>query len=250
MSFTFHLFDSISQDIKSEGKDSYTICLFGSSPQGTPVKVEVTGFEPFFYIQLPQTKRAFGDFLDRMNEEVQAAGIRSNTVRYEECSKKSMYGYSGGKSLSLVKISTQSRKAFYSMKKLFLDERSRPKFVLYHDSDPVKVFDAGLDPMLRFFHLRNLQPCGWITIPTEVDEEEGIHLSCDWEDISPCGKPPMASAPFKINFWDIECYSASGDFPVASRGDPVIQIGNVIVQQGKPTKRVIFVVGSLSLIHI
>jgi DNA polymerase elongation subunit (family B) len=53
----------------------------------------------------------------------------------------------------------------------------------------------------------------------------------------------MASAPLKINFWDIECYSATGDFPMATKGDPVIQIGNVIVQQGKPTKKVIFVVG-------
>ena len=241
MPITFHLFDCIAQDERTEGKDSYTIILFGSTPEGKPVKLSVTGFEPFFYVELPSVKDAFGDFVERMVDETAPLGIPSDAVRYEECEKSSMYGYSGGKKLSLVKVITQSRRAFYAMKKLFLDERSRPILTLYHDSEPLRVYDAGLDPMLRFFHLRNLQPCGWVTANCELEGDEGG--SCEWDELHPCERPPMASAPFKINFWDIECYSASGDFPVATKGDPIIQIGNVIVQQGKPTKKVIFVVG-------
>lgn len=240
MPITFHLFDSIAQDERVEGNDTYTILLFGSTPEGTPVKLTVTGFEPFFYVELPSTKDAFGDFVERVQDALPSIGVPSGSVRYEECTKSSMYGYSGGKKLSLVKIITRSRRAFYALKKLFLDERSRPHFQLYHDADAIRVFDAGLDPMLRFFHLRNLQPCGWVTAACDLDEEGS---SCEWDEVSRCDKPPMASAPLKINFWDIECYSATGDFPMATKGDPVIQIGNVIVQQGKPTKKVIFVVG-------
>jgi DNA polymerase elongation subunit (family B) len=243
MPFTFHLFDSISQDERSEGKDSYAIYLFGTSPEGKPVRVTVTGFEPFFYVELPDTKDAYGDFLERMNAELPGLGVKSDTVTFEECKKLSMYGYSGGKPLSLVKVSTQSKRAFYALKKLFLDDKSRPQFVLYHDSDPIRVFDAGLDPMLRFFHLRKLQPCGWITLPQDAEGNETIEMTCDWSEVELCERPPMAAAPLKINFWDIECYSESGDFPVANKGDPIIQIGNVIVQQGMPTKKVIFVVG-------
>lgn len=238
MPITFHLFDSIAQDERIEGKDTYTILLFGSSAEGKPVQLKVTGFEPFFYVELPSTKDAYGDFVERISSDIPSLGISSDAVRFEECQKSSMYGYSGGKKLNLVKVITKTRRAFYAMKKLFLNERSKPQFQLYHDSDALSVFDANLDPMLRFFHLRNLQPCGWVTVDTE--EEDG---TCDWESVSFCGKPALASAPFKINFWDIECYSASGDFPVATKGDPIIQIGNVIVQQGKPTKKVIFVVG-------
>jgi DNA polymerase elongation subunit (family B) len=239
MTITFHLFDSIAQDERVEGKDSYTIILFGSTSEGQPVKVLVTGFEPFFYVELPSAKDAFSDFIERMNDEIPTLGIPSDSVRYEECQKSSMYGYSGGKKLSLVKVITKSRRAFYAMKKLFLNDRSNPHFQLYHDAEPTRVFDAGLDPMLRFFHLRNIQPCGWVTANCDADDE----VICEWDELNPCDKPPMASAPFKVNFWDIECYSASGDFPVATKGDPIIQIGNVIVQQGKPTKKVIFVVG-------
>lgn len=240
MTITFHLFDSLAQDEKSEGKDSYTIFLFGSSTEGKPVKLTVTGFQPFFYVGLPDTKEAFADFLDRMNEELGSVG---DTVHYEECNKSPMYGYSGGKPQSVVKVSVQSKKAFYNIKKVLLDDRSRPAFKLYHDSDPLTVYDVNLDPLLRFFHLRDIQPCGWITANCEEDVDTTITGTCEWDAIDPCLAPPMASAPFKINFWDIECYSASGDFPVATKGDPIIQIGNVIVQQGKPTKKVIFVLG-------
>ena len=236
MSLTFHLLDSIAQDTKHEEKDSYTIYLFGSTAEGKAVQCQVQGFQPFFYIELPPIKDAFSDFLERMDTE--------NGVSFEECSKSPMYGYTGGKKLNLVKISTKTKRAFYTMKKLFLDERSKPIFRLYHDTEPIRVFDAGLDPMLRFFHLQNLQPCGWVKAFAEIqDDDTSIQCSCEWDSIQPCEKPPMASAPFKALFWDIECYSESGDFPIANKGDPIIQIGNVLVQQGFPTKKVIFVVG-------
>ena len=240
MSVTFHILDSLAQDTKLEDKDSYTIHLFGSTPEGVPVQCTVQGFEPFFYVEIPSTRDAFSDFLDRIQGEM--ASIPQDSVRFDECSKAPMYGYSGGKKLSLLKISTKTRRVFYSMKKIFLDERSKPIFKLYHDLEPLRIFDANLDPMLRFFHLRNLQPCGWVKVLyNDIDNDSIIKCSCDWDSISPC-TVPLASAPFKALFWDIECYSQSGDFPVAAKGDPIIQIGNVLVQQGKPTKKVIFVV--------
>jgi len=244
MSLTFHLYDVVAQDERSEGRESYGLTLFGSTPEGTPVRLNVTGFKPFFYVELPSVKHAMGDFLERITQELTEARISADAVAFEEVKKSPLYGYSGGAPLTLVKVTTVSKRSFYSVKKLFLNDRSRPHFILYHDSDPLKVYDANLDPMLRFFHLRNLQPCGWVSVDCEVDEDTTLIGSCDWQDISPCSAPPMASAPFKMNFWDIECYSESGDFPVATKGDPIIQIGNVIVQQGKPTKKVIFVVGT------
>jgi DNA polymerase elongation subunit (family B) len=245
MSVLFHILDSLAQDIKSEGKDTYIIHLFGSTPEGTPIRCQIQGFEPFFYVELPSVKEAFSKFVEVIGTAVKQSGIHEDSISYEHVMKSSMYGYSGGKKMNLVKVSVKSRRGFYAVKKLLLDDRSRPCFTLYHDSDPLRVFDANLDPMLRFFHLRNLQPCGWVTATYDEAEEGDItQYICDWQSISPCPNPPMATAPFKALFWDIECYSESGDFPVASKGDPVIQIGNVLVQQGQPTKKVIFVLGT------
>ena len=63
--------------------------------------------------------------------------------------------------------------------------------------------------MLRFFHLRNIKPCGWV----KSDSDDEVH----WESIGPA-TGPVASAPFLNAFWDIECYSENGEFPLPKKG--------------------------------
>ena len=239
MSVQFHLFDAVSQDMYeengSEKKDSYYVHLFGSSVEGKTIRLSVSGFQPFFYVELPDVKGALTEIKKRVG----------NSGEVNPCKKLPLYGYSGGKPKSLIEIRCRSRKAFYNSRKLFLDERSRPIFVLYKDSDPLKVYDAMLDPMLRLFHLRKLQPCGWIEANVELEEDDDMLIgTCDWEDISPVAKPPAPTAPLLMNFWDIECYNENGDFPVANKGDPIIQIGNVYVRQGSEPDKHIFVLGT------
>ncbi len=250
MSFQFHLIDSITQDMRldeTEQMGTYCIHLFGSSPEGKPVRILVTGFQPFFYVEIPQhtARTGFSKFTDKLNRLLQERRADPSCVSYKSVQKQPMYGYSGGKPLNLVEIHVQNRKTFYDVKKLLLDANSKPIFKFTPDSPPCKVFDASLDPLLRFFHLRNLQPCGWVAVDADLEEERDGSISgiCDWESVYPVQSPPMASAPLLTNFWDIECYSESGDFPMAKKGDPVIQIGNVLVQQGKPTEKHIFVLG-------
>ena len=246
MSVQFHLFDAISQDMTeesgSEKKDCYYVHLFGSSVEGKTIRLSVSGFQPFFYVELPDVKGA----LANLKKIVYVNNTRLvDAVELSPCKKAPLYGYSGGKLKSLVEVRCRSRRAFYDTRKMFLDERSRPIFVLYKDSDPLKVYDAMLDPMLRLFHLRKLQPCGWVEANVDLEEDNDILTgTCDWEDISPVAKPPAPTAPLLMNFWDIECYNANGDFPVASKGDPIIQIGNVYVRQGSEPEKHIFVLGT------
>lgn len=265
MALTFHLFDALAEDCHitdgTETKDMYTIHLFGSTPEGTPVRIDATGFEPFFYVGLPSVPKAFSKFQTHFQRSIKdlqnilatkGKTLDIESIEIHDMKKMPMYGYRGGQPINVVQIKTTTRKVFYELRKLFLNERSQPIYTLFHDSPPLEVYDATLDPMLRFFHLQNIQPCGWIEALVDTENEDGTLIgNCSWEDISPCLKPPMASAPFLINFWDIECYSASGNFPIAKRmkdgkddGDPIIQIGNVLVQQGKPTEKHIFVLGT------
>jgi hypothetical protein len=75
----------------------------------------------------------------------------------------------------------------------------------------MSVFEATLDPMLRFFHLRNIKPCGWVTTAAEDENTQ-------WDEISPCEAPPAPSAKFMTAYWDIECYSENGEFPLPKKG--------------------------------
>jgi DNA polymerase elongation subunit (family B) len=238
-----HIFDTIAQD---PFKESYTIVLFGSTAEGKAVRLNVQGFEPYFYVELPPLRnplRFFEDALEKaMGDVPQFPRLQKNEdYSLKKTQKQSLYGYSGGTPISLVKIRVKKRKHFYDFRKLFLNEQSEPIFCLGKGDTPLKVYDAMLDPMLRWFHMRDIQPCGWIEIDADFEEDDGtLVASCQWDEVSPT-KGPLASAAFKTVFWDIECYSKSGDFPMASKDDPIIQIGNVITQLGKETERIIFV---------
>jgi DNA polymerase elongation subunit (family B) len=234
-----HIFDAIAQDPSQE---SFTIVLFGSTPEGEAVRLHVEGFEPYFYVELPNIRNAMTIFRKNLETELgKTKLVEDEDYSLKKTTKNSLYGYSGGKSISLVRISVKKRRHFYTFRNIFLDEQCQPKFLFSKGEPPMKVYDAMLDPMLRWFHIRDIQPCGWIYIDCELEEEDGTLVgSCNWDEVNPT-KGPTASAPFKTVFWDIECYSASGDFPMAAKGDPIIQIGNVVTQQGKETKKIIFV---------
>jgi DNA polymerase elongation subunit (family B) len=74
---------------------------------------------------------------------------------------------------------------------------------------------------LRFFHLQDISPAGWIRVPAgdwsysnSRDAKTDIVASCDFTDVV-SGNGGMA--PFLIGSWDIECNSSHGDFPLAAK---------------------------------
>jgi DNA polymerase elongation subunit (family B) len=226
-------------------KKALVIHLFGTTAEGKSVRATVTGFEPFFYVELPHgsraVQRAFKTELEHRTKYL------TGTFRIEYEEKRKLYGYTANKFFPCMKISARSKEALNRLKRIFLDEESKPTFRLSHTSPPLEVYEANLEPLIRFFHLRDIAPCGWVEVPGEPDEEG--FLECNWEDVVPITKPPMPSAPFLIAAWDIECYSESGDFPVPEK-DPVIQIGTVLIRPpfpGHPQTEItrhIFVLGS------
>ena len=52
MNNTFHCFDWFAEDLNYS---SYTIYGFGLSKEGKSIAIHITGFEPFFYISVPDT---------------------------------------------------------------------------------------------------------------------------------------------------------------------------------------------------
>jgi DNA polymerase elongation subunit (family B) len=146
-------------------------------------------------------------------------------LAFEE--RKLFYGYTAGALFPFARISTTSLSHFRALKNLFLDKSCCPatkqRLGGSFAGQAPEVFEANLDPMLRFFHLRNLQPCGWVATD-DYSEVEGdsadatatLIIEADWKSITPA-KGPAPTAPFKVASWDIECYSPTGEFPVTQR---------------------------------
>jgi DNA polymerase elongation subunit (family B) len=198
------------------------IYLFGSTAEGKPVRACVEGFRPFFFVRLPAaTEQAKADFKTRLADALgRSKRWLRGVVKIKFELRKVLYGYTGDKRFCFARISVPSLTAFRALKRFFLDpETSKPHFELYAGEDALEVFEANLDPMLRFFHLRNIKPCGWVETDAEPEEGGGAQmLQLGWEDIGPCATPPMAAAPFLMAAWDIECYSENGEFPLAKKG--------------------------------
>jgi len=249
------------------------IHLFGMNAVGESIRVDVSGFRPYFYVALPKTCVDSGPIEKRLRMKLKS---QVDQLEFKIENKKKLYGYSGDNTARFLKISMPSLGLFYTVRKEFLDEKQVPKFSIRDRETPLEVFESNIDPMLRFFHIRDVKPCGWISVVgDECEAEDGIRYECDWTKVSPSEPPAgIVNAPLIHAFWDIECYSHTGDFPVAAptvrkacltvpsgicgtcnnclfnkEGDPIIQIGTTLWSPAcgdKPewTERHIFVLGS------
>ena len=244
------------------------IHLFGMNAGGESIRVDVSGFRPYFYVALPKSCPDSSAIEKRLRMKLKT---QVDQIEFTIENKKKLYGYSGDNTSRFLKLSMPSLGLFYTVRKEFLDEKQQPKFSIRDRETPLEVFESNIDPMLRFFHIRDVKPCGWIKVEGDEVEAEGIRIECDWTKVSPSEAPGVVNAPLIHAFWDIECYSHTGDFPIAQptvkkacltgptcgtcnnclfnkEGDPIIQIGTTLWSPacGKPewTERHIFVLGS------
>ena len=243
---------------------SFIVHLFGKTSDGVSIRADVRGFKPFFFIRSPDgptsvQERARNAIREYLKRHIAPTKIIS-TIEITKCNRKELFGFTKNQSVPMLKLTMPSLGLFREVKNCFCNGNWEPELKKYNGRQDYigdvfgtsipKVYEANLDPMLRFLHLRNLKPCNWATIDgidvDQLEEDESNTLECDWEDIEPCNNPPAATAPFKILSWDIECMSNTGAFPMATKGDPIIQIGNIVTTLGAstPPEKHIFVLGT------
>jgi DNA polymerase elongation subunit (family B) len=229
---------------KGQGSDirQFTIHLFGALEDGTPLRCDVTGFRPFFYLRLPEERSQQSGATEAIRTYMKKNKIPLEELGFKRVMKHVFYGFTANRFYPLLEVSFPSLHLFRSARNLFLDDTLRPSTRQVLDAPlrgkTVEVFEANLDPMLRFLHLQNLSPCGWVCIKdgaasivqgmdevvtasqagASVVEEskEGIIIECDYEQVVPV-QGTRVSAPFLTASWDIECFSMTGDFPLAKR---------------------------------
>ena len=201
----------------------FVIHLFGADENGKTIRCDVTGFRPTLYLRLPEEKTT--QAADSIKQYINSQGIPMGQINIKRISKKIFYGFTANTFYPFLQIDVPSLTLFRNIRNLFLDDNLNPQTKRPLDAPLrgkiVEVFEANIDPMLRFIHAQNIQPCGWVVIKngkTSISEESDseIVIECDYEDILPT-KGPRVSAPFLTASWDIECFSMTGDFPLAKR---------------------------------
>ena len=195
----------------ASNESQYVISVFGKTRDGQSVCVH-TEFNPYFFVKnkTPNECWAMQKNYDKdENKQYDTADCVSLV------SKKDIWGFQNNIKHRFTKIDFKS---LDDMKKVGYRMRNKQW----------KLYEFNIPPLLRFYHRTGIQPTGWLTLDVNKSLEEDITNCdiegwCSWE----CMKPLDISdqAPLVTTSFDIECYSATSQFPDSNNsGDKMFQI--------------------------
>lgn len=225
----------------------YKIYLFGRDRANRTVSVCVSNFTPYFYILIPSgwREKDVAMFKEWIFRQEGMGDRKRDFVGYEIVRNKSFDGFHNNAEYCFMKLVFKNTVVMRKAIEIFVgrigegDEQSsywktyrcrdieelcgvgRP-YEKSGENDTVEftLYESNIDPLLRFLHLQDIEPCSWVRIPKgkfTVSQETAceVDISCDWRVVQPysCGD----SCGFVICSFDIETDSSHGDFPLAKK---------------------------------
>jgi DNA polymerase delta subunit 1 len=196
--------------------ETFMIRAVGKDAGGRAVVAHIDFF-PYFYAELAQGLSESARKLAVMDLVKRHGALPGMSCAV---SRKSMWGFTNGARLWVAQLCFGS-----------LAAATRARYALKRAK--CRTFEAGVDPLVRFFHVRGVRPAAWVRLDCQqvcglVEEDsttpgQPLRVRCDFRRAGP--SPLTARPPLVLASWDIEVFSKSGEFPLAANpADRVIQI--------------------------
>ena len=205
--------------------------MFGINEKGESCCIYVDNYQPFFYMRIGDdwTNKDAKDLLNHIRRKV-GNYFSPSVTSIEIVNHYKLYGFSGGHKNQFAKISFKNTSAMNKVKGLwytYLTEEERLYTQDYRRLTPLvfkqitlDLYESAIPPLLRYFHIHNVSPSGWVFINTTRAITPEIHTTtCTFEYI--CNISHIKSlpdketiVPYKICSVDIEASSSHGDFPL------------------------------------
>lgn len=217
--------------IRNNGdKNVFKIQMFGLNELGETCSIIVSDFKPFFYVKVDDkwTIPKKDSFLKHIKNKL--GNYYGDTIC--ECKiikRKKLYGFDGGKDHKFVKLSFNNMNSLNKAKNLWYgayNAETRERKLLsggyVFEETGTYLYEANIPPLLRFFHIQDISPSGWIQLPLKKCEQlvdMDKKTTCTYEylisykHIIPLNNNEKR-VPYKICSFDIEASSSHGDFPV------------------------------------
>jgi len=246
---------------KPKDERTFQIQMFGINEQGKTCSITVPDFKPFFYAKINTSLRSGGSnewtktiqnrFISYMKSMAPELAEPSGIVD-AECElvrHKKLYMFDAGKEHQFIKLVFSSMSAMKRArnlwftkpvdepepktlppgsgkalppKKTFTKMRMRPNGLKFQEYNLI-IYESNLPPLLRYFHIREISPSGWISFPLKTANRitlpDSKKTTCDYEfvirkdDITAMNSKEK-SVPYNICSFDIEASSSHGDFPI------------------------------------
>jgi DNA polymerase delta subunit 1 len=228
-----------SENEKNEQIDEYNIYAFGRTIEGYSVALKIINYTPFFHILLPDKWDIKYNTYLIQHIKKQVYKKYQNCILEKQCKivkKKPLDYFRGDDSCTFLRLVFTNKKAFYIYSSVF---KKGIKLPFYQNNKMFHPFETKLEPKLKFFHLRKIEPCNWILIKNYVSLEDTPFSICQlnyevkWTNVFP--HETYNQAPFLVMSFDIECRPDDGvSFPESNNPkDNIIQIGSTFHWYGK-----------------
>ena len=214
-------------DIKKDFK-KYTIKVFGSTITGETVSLSIINFLPYFYIKVPVSWQKTDIDLRRNIKCLQDCIIQSlksqeALIQARITKKQDFWGFSNFEDFTYVKLSFANITAMRKIVRKFENKVEIRGISNY----PIKLelYESNIDPYIRFMHLQNIEPTGWIRVMNGkygncqgiIASNCNIDMEAKYMNVRPYTENNTLIAPFLVASFDIECTSFTGDFPVPKK---------------------------------
>lgn len=229
-----------SDDEKPVKIRKFNIKAYGLTNKGNTVCIHIKNFKPYFFLKIPSNWniRHFKAFISKLKTTVGEYNSKM-LCKAEIIRKKEFYGFTNNELFKFAKFTFHNKGGFYNFQKSLVDKTIRVPSINLNHNFKNDLYESKIDPMLRFYHEMNIQPCGWIKIPSREYTINSPQLTrCQIDITIPYNKligvQKTAIAPMTIASFDIECTSEDGTFPNPHRrADEVIQIGTTFHKYGE-----------------
>ena len=235
----FHVFDETppkeeDSEKKRSFKDSnqFTIQMFGVNEAGETCSLFVSDFNPFFYVKVG--KNWTYSEANALLQELKAGldkRFKESILDMKLVEHNKLYGFTAGNKDKFIKLTFKNTTVMNKVKNMWYtyindpenpDEYRRRRDYVFKGVS-LELYESNIPPLLRYFHIQNVSPSGWVSIPvSRVIKPEVKTTTCTYEYI--CNVSQITAmpdketrVPYKICSFDIEASSSHGDFPLPKK---------------------------------
>jgi len=200
---------------------TYVIRMYGVTNNGTSISVNIHGFPPHYYVSIPNNwqRKQVNLFVNYLKSQIKPKFFKDSIISHTVVMKKKFWGFTNNKICKFIRLYFKNTEAMNACIRLLNKKLRVPSL----NKIPIKydLYESNITPFIRFIHIRELLPAGWINLKagkyTVNNNNSNCQIDVDvrWKNIDMFETDDMA--PFQIASFDIEADSSHGDFPLAKK---------------------------------
>jgi DNA polymerase elongation subunit (family B) len=211
------------EGFKKVVEKSFMIQMFGINEKGETACLYVNDYKPFFYAKVGDNWTQYNaNKLKKHLTDSVPFYVKNSLISCKIVDHYKLYGFSGGNKSKFVMLTFENVMAMNKYKNLWhsYENDMRVRHNIVFEKQELELYESNIPPLLRYFHIYNVSPSGWISINTsKVSKVITKTTTCKYEYI--CSLKYITSqieketsVPYKICSFDIEASSSHGDFPL------------------------------------